>query len=188
MLGYAKGLFQCEHIFQKEPVSILKPYFFMYWLTKNIELLDTVFMLTAVDEVSFGRQCERERTEKGVAYQCEMKVKKRSEFQRRIGLGDHKPVGTKASSLVDSRASVQFKAVKCCMRAKDNSDNVDFHMLTSFRKQEAMKANNPIYGQEAMMRDQFEYNSTSKKMTQKSKGSYASVPKVTQRTQESSQA
>lgn len=45
MLGYAKGLFQCEHIFQKEPVSILKPYFFMYWLTKNIELLDTVFMV-----------------------------------------------------------------------------------------------------------------------------------------------
>ena len=73
-------------------------------------------------------------------------------------------------------------------RAKDNSDNVDFHMLTSFRKQEAMKANNPIYGQEAMMRDQFEYNSISKKMTQKSKGSYASVPKVTQRTQESSKS
>lgn len=41
-------------------------------------MLFSIHQLTAVDEVSFGRQCERERTEKGVAYQCEMKVKKRN--------------------------------------------------------------------------------------------------------------
>ena len=44
-VGFVIGLHQSDHLFQKDALDLLKPYVLMYWITKNIELLDTVFMV-----------------------------------------------------------------------------------------------------------------------------------------------
>lgn len=45
LCGFLYGLQQSESTFVKEPSNYLKPYFKMYYTTKIIELLDTVFMI-----------------------------------------------------------------------------------------------------------------------------------------------
>ncbi|XP_007896740.1 elongation of very long chain fatty acids protein 5 [Callorhinchus milii] len=42
---FLNGLRSATSIFQKEPISELQSAFFIYWLLKNMELLDTVFMI-----------------------------------------------------------------------------------------------------------------------------------------------
>ena len=44
-LGFVYGLHNASHIFSKESSAMLKPIFLLYWITKNLELLDTVFMI-----------------------------------------------------------------------------------------------------------------------------------------------
>lgn len=45
MLGMLYGLSQSESSFQKGPSEVLLPYYKIYWITKLVELLDTVFMV-----------------------------------------------------------------------------------------------------------------------------------------------
>ncbi|OWF34562.1 elongation of very long chain fatty acids protein 5-like [Mizuhopecten yessoensis] len=45
MLGLLYGLSQSESTFQKGPSELMIPFFRIYWITKLVELLDTVFMM-----------------------------------------------------------------------------------------------------------------------------------------------
>ena len=45
MFGFCHGLYHSESLFHKENSEQLRTYFFIYWLTKIFELLDTVFMI-----------------------------------------------------------------------------------------------------------------------------------------------
>nr|XP_022313993.1 elongation of very long chain fatty acids protein 5-like [Crassostrea virginica]XP_022313994.1 elongation of very long chain fatty acids protein 5-like [Crassostrea virginica] len=43
--GFLNGILQSDSMFQKGDSVILKPIYRIYWLTKLLELLDTVFMI-----------------------------------------------------------------------------------------------------------------------------------------------
>lgn len=43
--GFLKGILQSESMFQKGDSDVLRPVYRVYWLTKLLELLDTVFMI-----------------------------------------------------------------------------------------------------------------------------------------------
>ncbi|XP_013422210.1 elongation of very long chain fatty acids protein 4 [Lingula anatina] len=45
LLGFMYGLLHSPHIYDKSPSHLLAPFYFTYWITKTIELLDTVFMI-----------------------------------------------------------------------------------------------------------------------------------------------
>ena len=44
-IGFLYGLNKSEFVYQKEEIPGLKGIYFLYWVTKNIELLDTLFMI-----------------------------------------------------------------------------------------------------------------------------------------------
>ena len=45
LLGFIYGVYDSGQIYLKAPTTFLTPVFYLYYLTKNIELLDTVFMV-----------------------------------------------------------------------------------------------------------------------------------------------
>ncbi|CAH1793971.1 unnamed protein product [Owenia fusiformis] len=45
MIGFTYGVLNCTHIYSMESDSNLRSTFWIYWLTKNFELLDTVWMI-----------------------------------------------------------------------------------------------------------------------------------------------
>ena len=45
LFGFIYCLYLSPSIFAKEEMPALKPIYYLYWLTKNLELLDTVFMI-----------------------------------------------------------------------------------------------------------------------------------------------
>ena len=44
-IGFLRGIYNSGNIYLKEPREELKSVFYLYWITKNIELMDTVFMI-----------------------------------------------------------------------------------------------------------------------------------------------
>lgn len=43
--GFSYGIWETDKIFAMKPSQVLQPFYTMYWMTKNLELLDTVFMI-----------------------------------------------------------------------------------------------------------------------------------------------